>query len=164
MRGEETRATAGQRRMSGFSLQFNPCPRVPPALDDGILNGDTKATLVAWGDDITFLDRDEDDAAAASRGDSRQRRNAPSFCNLPLCSLSLSLSLCLSLAVEEIYDTRAVEISSLQNNCYCTVLRTTRECMTMHDNSQHPTWRRHRIRSRQLLRAVNVFLIYITRG
>jgi len=77
--------------MSGFSLQFNPCPRVPPALDDGILNGDTKATLVAWGDDITFLDRDEDDAAAASRGDSRERRNAPSFCNPPLCSLSLSL-------------------------------------------------------------------------
>lgn len=45
--------------MSGFSLQFNPRPRVPPH-DDGILNGDTKATLVAWGDDITFLDRDED--------------------------------------------------------------------------------------------------------
>lgn len=49
--------------MSGFSLQFNPRARVlPPSLshDDGILNGDTKATLVAWGDDITFLDRDED--------------------------------------------------------------------------------------------------------
>lgn len=44
--------------MSGFSLQFNPRP--PPPHDAGILNGDTKATLVAWGDDITFLDRDED--------------------------------------------------------------------------------------------------------
>lgn len=65
--GKEKRAEAA-RRMSGFSLQFNPCPPPPPAasfppgisLDDGILNGDTKATLVAWGDDITFLDRDED--------------------------------------------------------------------------------------------------------
>lgn len=66
--GKEKRAeaAAAARRMSGFSLQFNPCP-LPPclvsprrSLDDGILNGDTKATLVAWGDDITFLDRDED--------------------------------------------------------------------------------------------------------
>jgi len=56
--------------MSGFSLQFNPRPRVP-AHDDGILNGDTKATLVAWGDDITFLDRDEDNG--------RRRRNPRHF-------------------------------------------------------------------------------------
>lgn len=53
--------------MSGFSLQFNPCPRGLPPHEDGILNGDTKATLVAWGDDITFLDRDEDNG--------RHRRN-----------------------------------------------------------------------------------------
>jgi len=141
MRGEGTRATAGQRRMSGFSLQFNPRPRVPPALGDGILNGDTKATLVAWGDDITFLDRDEDDAAAASRGDSRERRNAPSFCNPPLCSppslpLSLSLSLFSVSGRGNLRYARAVEISGLQNNCYCTVLRTTCECTR--DNSQHP--------------------------
>lgn len=65
--GKEKRAEAA-RRMSGFSLQFNPCPLPPsprclvsPRISlDGILNGDTKATLVAWGDDITFLDRDED--------------------------------------------------------------------------------------------------------
>lgn len=57
--------------MSGFSLQFNPCPPVSPlplrpTHEDGILNGDTKATLVAWGDDITFLDRDEDNGPAAA--------------------------------------------------------------------------------------------------
>jgi len=37
------------------------CSLIPvPVSPHGILNGDTKATLVAWGDDITFLDRDED--------------------------------------------------------------------------------------------------------
>lgn len=60
-----TAAVAGRRRMSGFSLQFN--LRVPL---DGILNGDTKATLVAWGDDITFLDRDEDNGRRISRDNS----------------------------------------------------------------------------------------------
>ena len=45
-----------------FHCSLIPVPRAPPLShsDDGILNGDTKATLVAWGDDITFLDRDED--------------------------------------------------------------------------------------------------------
>ncbi|KAI4498967.1 hypothetical protein M0802_005833 [Mischocyttarus mexicanus] len=43
---EEAEASVrGERRMSGFSLQFNP---VPVSLC-GILNGDTKATLVASG-------------------------------------------------------------------------------------------------------------------
>ena len=41
-----------------FHCSLIPVPVSPR--DNGILNGDTKATLVAWGDDITFLDRDED--------------------------------------------------------------------------------------------------------
>lgn len=50
-----------------FHCSLIPVPVDSPPHEDGILNGDTKATLVAWGDDITFLDRDEDNG--------RHRRN-----------------------------------------------------------------------------------------
>lgn len=54
-----------------FHCSLIPVPPVSPlplrpTHEDGILNGDTKATLVAWGDDITFLDRDEDNRPAAA--------------------------------------------------------------------------------------------------